>query len=288
MNVKDFLAGVGVAICHEPVSAFFHPEYCGDLGYGGENFAYDDAVVGMNVIEGGDVFFGDDENVLGRGRMNVLEGNTHIVFINSFGRDLSIDDFTEKTLGHDYHLRSSGVSRLARVSQLLLVGLFAVMFFPACASVTQPKSNDLRAVVERFHHNLRWKYNEDASVRVVPKYSADFRDRLENLKKDLSITSWKTRKVTVSDDRKTAEVKVYLKFFLMPSTVVREIKLDEVWKLLNGGWFVSEIKGGPFSFPPDPSNEEKPGASVQLHSSQGDSLPSKGGVREISDDDPDG
>ena len=292
MDMEDFLTGVGVAVGHEPVAAFVHSQLVCDFGYSGKNRAHDGGVVGIDVIEGGDMLLGYDENVLGRSGMNVPKGDTEIVFVNPLGGNLTVEDLAEETLSHDNHLLRSGVSRHLLVSQLVLAAVFIPVFLlSSCASVTQPKSNDLHAVVKRFHHNLRWKYNEDAATRVLPKYSADFRDKLEDLKKDLSITAWETRKVKIDTTSKKAEVKIYLKYFLMPSTVVKEIKLDELWELINGGWFVAEIKGGPFAFPPDEekSTEDEPGKQkVEQEKGSGIRGPAKGGVKEITDDDPDG
>ncbi len=287
MDMEDLLPSVGVAICDEPVATFVHSERACDLGNSGKDCTHDGLVVPIDVVESRDVLCGDDEHMLRRGGVDVSESNAEIVFVDLLSRDLARHDLAEKTFGHEYHLRSCGVSRHLLVRQLVLAAVLVPVFLlSACASVTRPKDNDLAAVVKRFHHNLRWKYNKDAAVRVAPDFSADFRDRLEDLKKDLSITSWETRKVKLDSTGKKAEVKVFLKYFLMPSTVVKEIKLDELWELVNGGWFIVQLKGGPFAFP---AQEEKGKDHKKDDREEKSSThPASSGVKELSDDDPDG
>ncbi len=119
-----------------------------------------------------------------------------------------------------------------------------------CSSLTNPKGSDLAGVVKRFHHDLRWKYHETAAARVNPEFRADFRDRIEELDKDLNIMDCDIRKVELDVEKKRAVIRVNLRYFKMPSTVVRDEKVEQVWKLLGDHWILMEIKGGPIEFPP--------------------------------------
>lgn len=120
-----------------------------------------------------------------------------------------------------------------------------------CQSGTQPKGDDLQGVVKRFHHNLRWKYNEDVAARVAPKYSSDFRDRLEDLSKDWNVTAWEVRKVELEPEGKRAKIRVHLTYYYMNSPVVKEEKVHEVWELFDDQWILTAWDGGPLKVPPD-------------------------------------
>lgn len=120
-----------------------------------------------------------------------------------------------------------------------------------CQSGAQPKGDDLQGVVKRFHHNLRWKYNEDVAARVAPKYSSDFRDRLEDLSKDWNVTAWDVRKVEVEPEGKRAKIRVHLNYYYMNSPVVKEEKIQEVWELVDDQWILTSWQGGPLQVPPD-------------------------------------
>jgi len=165
---------------------------------------------------------------------------------------------------------------------LALVGL-ALLCAGCPASGLQPKGNDLHGVVKRFHHNLRWKYNEDAAARVDPRYSADFRDRLEDLSEDWNVTAWDVRKVELDKEGKVARLRVHLKYYYLNSPVLKEEKVREVWKLVEDQWTLTEWEGGPLKVPTeeaeDPKGGSEPGKEVEKPNDR--KPPATGVVRDL-------
>jgi uncharacterized protein YdiU (UPF0061 family) len=126
------------------------------------------------------------------------------------------------------------------------------MFFGACASVTAPKDSNLPEVVEAFHHAVRWQYNDTACARVDPRFASAFMDELEDLKDDLHITAWEIRHIDSLPDKKQAQVKIRLSYYKLPSTVIRNETIEQIWQQDKDKdrWYLLSQKNGPFEFPP--------------------------------------
>jgi hypothetical protein len=130
----------------------------------------------------------------------------------------------------------------------------------ACTSVTETRGSDLKEVVKTFHHDIRWRYNNNAAASVDARHSAAFLDQLDSMKEDLNISDYQIRRVELSADGTRAKVRVRLKYFKMPSTVLKDEMIDQVWQQKNKRWYLLSQEGGPFDFPPE---EEKEPASPQ-------------------------
>jgi hypothetical protein len=131
-----------------------------------------------------------------------------------------------------------------------------------CKSTVGAADKDLLAVVERFHHDIRWKYNQQAAARVPAHQAADFLEKLEDMKNDLNITAWDLRKVEYDDVKKRALIRMHLEYYLMPSTVMREVSVEQVWEEIQGAWVCMSIKGGPVELqvtPPPAAADGGPG-----------------------------
>ncbi|MBW1807971.1 MAG: hypothetical protein JRJ87_07215 [Deltaproteobacteria bacterium] len=127
--------------------------------------------------------------------------------------------------------------------------------------MTTPSDSDLKGVVKMFHHDLRWKYIKAAAARVAPEQSADFLEKLEDIEKDLNITHLEVRSIIISKDENLATVKAKIRYFLIPSTIVKDEKIVQVWKKIGGGWFLFSQKGGPIETSekePDKPEEKNP------------------------------
>ena len=72
---------------------------CGFGNFGNlfKYFGNDYAIVSVDTIDRGNVFFGDYENVNGGLGIDVVKSENIVVFIRFFGRDFSRNDFTENT-----------------------------------------------------------------------------------------------------------------------------------------------------------------------------------------------
>jgi hypothetical protein len=171
----------------------------------------------------------------------------------------------------------------------LLVGVLLVSIVGTLAGCTslgglgKPKDDDLYGVLKRFHHDLRWKYNEDAAARVDPRFAADFRDQLEDLTDDLSITAWDLRKADLDPATKKAAIRIQLSYYQMPSTVVRNEKIDEVWQQVEDRWLLIYWKGGPFQVPPEADDPDRAPAAEKAPAAPG----GPGEVRDLPDPEPD-
>jgi len=142
--------------------------------------------------------------------------------------------------------------------------------------------------VDRFHHDLRWQYNEDAAARVEPRRRAEFRDQLEDLSEDLSITDWKVRKVELESQGERARLRVELRYTQLPSTVLRKEMVRETWQLINGAWLLEGWQGGPLALEPrEPAAEGRaePDAAAEsrgpAHSGPDDPEPAPPKVRDL-------
>ena len=98
VEVVDGLAAVGAGVDDEAVAVgeiLPAGDFCGGL----EEVAEHGGVVMGGVGEGGEVVFGDDEDVRGGLGVDVREGEGAVVFVEAGGGDFSGGDFAEEA-GH--------------------------------------------------------------------------------------------------------------------------------------------------------------------------------------------
>jgi len=255
MHVEDFLSPLGVAVCNNPVTAYGNSQIGGQLA-GHTEYVTDDACRGFGqVVERSDMLLGDDDDVLRCSGVDVPECQARFVVVKYCCRDFSANDLTEDTIVHDHLLLSRDVSRkklAGQTSLLALVAFLLLLFCPCCSSVTRPSDSDLNGIVKMFHHDLRWKYFKSAASRVAPSLANDFLESLEDGEKDLNITEWEIRRVEPLADGKKVRVRVRLKYFRMPSTVLEDETVEQVWEERdNGGWTLVSVDGGPFELEED-------------------------------------
>lgn len=141
----------------------------------------------------------------------------------------------------------------------LISALIALWSAAACRSAGAPKDDDLQGIVERFHHDLRWKYNQQATGFVDSRFAADYLDKLESLNEDLNIIAWDLRKVVIDQDGTQARVRIHLRYYLMPSTVVKDECVEQDWRQVEGTWVLMSMEGGPIPFPPKRAEETDAG-----------------------------
>jgi len=119
----------------------------------------------------------------------------------------------------------------------------------ACAGVQNPKDDDLRVVVDRFLHDVRWQYTDTAAARVLPACSDEFQDALDDAKDDLKVTGWEIRRAEpIPGDG--VKIRLQISYYLLPSTVLKEETVEQIWKQEDKKWFLQSQAGGPFEFPP--------------------------------------
>lgn len=131
-------------------------------------------------------------------------------------------------------------------------GLLALV---GCASITNPKETDFFGVVDRFHHDLRWKYGAQVLARIDPVRVDEVRDLLDELESNLSLTSWELRKVELAQDRSSAMIAVSITYYEENRPVVRTAKVIEHWLCVKDRWFLTSMEGGPFALSKKLSDE---------------------------------
>jgi len=98
MQMEDGLPGARADVEHGAIS-LLDVAFASDLG-GGEMTAPDEfRVRSLGFFQSRKMFFGDDEHVRGRFRVDVFEPKDVLVFINFFRGNFTPDDATEKAAG---------------------------------------------------------------------------------------------------------------------------------------------------------------------------------------------
>jgi hypothetical protein len=103
VKVEDGLSGAGADVEHGAVSVLDFA-LAGDL-CGGEVATSDDfCVSGFSFFQSGKMFFGNDQNMRGRLRVDVFKGEDMIVFVDFLGGNLAADNAAEEAIrvGHGW------------------------------------------------------------------------------------------------------------------------------------------------------------------------------------------
>lgn len=98
--MKNLLAGVPGRIEDDPISPFTKSFVPGYVSRCEEYASQDRGAVFGNLVQRGEVVFGDDEDVDRRLRIDVLEGQDFSVLEHDPGGDLFGDDLAEDTVFH--------------------------------------------------------------------------------------------------------------------------------------------------------------------------------------------
>lgn len=102
MEVEDGLLGAGAAV--EDGAVVGVAEF-GHHVFGDQEQAADEGdVPGIEVVEGGDRFFGDHQKMHGGLGLDVVDDDVLFILVFDFGGNLSTDDFGEKGFGHGVKL----------------------------------------------------------------------------------------------------------------------------------------------------------------------------------------
>lgn len=100
MQMRHSFAASRTIVDDEAITALFQAQLAGDGG-GFEEQMAERGLVGVRGF--GDArngFLGDDDDVRGRLRVDVAEGQHDLVFINNRRRDFAGDDFLKKGFAH--------------------------------------------------------------------------------------------------------------------------------------------------------------------------------------------
>jgi hypothetical protein len=261
MNVKHHLSPVRIAVCDQAVAAFGHAQVPGDGFCHAQNVPDQKLILSGEIVEGADVLLGDDEHMGGRGGVDVLECQADVVLEDDLCRDFPAYDVAKEAFVHRFDLPARWVPRHTVVGQTAGLAwiICLVILSVSCSSVSAPSSKDLQGTVERFHHDLRWKYYDAAAERVNPQDAQVFLEDVEDEKNELSISSWEIRKVELQKEGTEAKIRVQFKYYRMPSTVVKSEIVEQIWRKVKDEWFLFAQEKGPFVLTPAGGTKKDPG-----------------------------
>lgn len=92
VQVKDFLPAIMIAVDNEPIAALCYSLLLGDFPRRQEQPSRHALIFFNEVVDGGNLFVGDDENVYGGYRVDIAESRNQIVLVDNSRRQLTADD----------------------------------------------------------------------------------------------------------------------------------------------------------------------------------------------------
>jgi hypothetical protein len=106
MQVVYNLTGILAGVCNHPVAGFGYPCSLCDVLDSGEDMPKQCGLLSVQIICGGEVHFGNDQNVDGGLGLNVMERQDLFVLVDLAARDLTCGNFTENAVrGHGESLQ---------------------------------------------------------------------------------------------------------------------------------------------------------------------------------------
>jgi len=102
MQVRHRFAGVPAIVEYEAETIVRQAQFPGNFGGFQQQMTKLGLVFGLRFGNARDGFLRDQEDMRGRLRGDVVEGNDQVVLINNPGRDFTSDDFLEQGLTHTF------------------------------------------------------------------------------------------------------------------------------------------------------------------------------------------
>jgi hypothetical protein len=100
MQVEHRLSGPRAVVDHRAVSLRFQSSRAGELCRNEEKMAQQRRVFRLGLLERGQVFAGNHQQVDRRLRVNVCDRHGSVVFVNDLGGSLVVNDSAEKAIRH--------------------------------------------------------------------------------------------------------------------------------------------------------------------------------------------
>lgn len=104
MQMRDGFAGIGTVIDDEAKAALADVKLFGERSGFEEQMAKDLMIFRLRLGDPRNRFLGNDEHMNRCLRLDVLEGDDFVVFVENFGGDFAVDDFFKKGFAHDMTL----------------------------------------------------------------------------------------------------------------------------------------------------------------------------------------
>lgn len=118
---------------------------------------------------------------------------------------------------------------MIRAALLAALALSFAAPLGACSSVVRTPESVLEESVNTFHQHLRWGRVGEASGFVDETEREEFLGAYDALGDDYEVTEYEIERLELLDDRRTAIVEVWVQWWALPSTRVRETTYEEEW-----------------------------------------------------------
>jgi hypothetical protein len=111
----------------------------------------------------------------------------------------------------------------------LALALLLVLTLSACAAISQQQRETKRSTaLDDFIYVLRWQRYEEASMYFTREQRPDFLDLIDDLK-GLNITEVRLKRAVPTPDRRKAEVRLEIDYYLLPSATLKTMQIDQTW-----------------------------------------------------------
>lgn len=125
----------------------------------------------------------------------------------------------------------------------IIAALLLASSLGVCASgcaTAQTKREELGRAVKAYSQFIRWKKYDGAVAFRLPEEQAEFMARYSAAEDDLHVESIETRSVTFlpQEDNQPlqANVVVVAHAYLLPSTVLEKVLMQQTWEYREGRW----------------------------------------------------
>jgi hypothetical protein len=119
-----------------------------------------------------------------------------------------------------------------------LILLFLLVIGSAC-TLLFPLKDEFERNSKGYNEMLRWQEFEKAVAYVDPARRADYRKRIEVVG-DIKVVDYRIKNVAYDPEKRTAEVRLELDYYLMPSTTVKTVVDMQKWRYVEDadqkGW----------------------------------------------------
>ena len=104
VKVRNGFSAVGTVVDHDAITGG-EIELAGQVGCGEQQVAEQGLVGERRLVDPGNGFLGYDQNMNGRLRLNVVNGDAVLVLVGDLGGDFASDDFFEERHGWGFLLQ---------------------------------------------------------------------------------------------------------------------------------------------------------------------------------------
>ena len=110
MQMGHHLVGIGARVYHQAIAALGHALAPRQLGGQEDAAAHQLLVLRAQFGQGRDVRFGYDEDMFGRLRIDIPDGDDILILVHNLGRYLASGDAAEDALSNNYRPSSRATS----------------------------------------------------------------------------------------------------------------------------------------------------------------------------------